>query len=403
MSKGEAPGGGRPVGWTLVLCFLAVVCEGLDIQSMGLAAPRMAPMLGLTRDQLGPLFSASILGLLIGAVVLGRVADRVGRKPTLIASLVVFGVFSAATAHVAGFGPLLAVRLAAGLGLGGALPNILALAAEAVSPARRTGLVTRITCGMPLGGALAGLVAANLGWRDIFHVGGLAPLLLAPAVAVAMPESAAFRAARSDHPVRDAPPAFSAILFGGGRAVSTLLLWVASFGSLLALYVLLNWLPTLLTDKGLAKPAASLVSLLFNLGATIGVLILAGLLAGRRPHWTIALWGLGLALSLLGLAAVAPTFLAAGAAGFVAGFFVSSAPLPLYGLAPGYYAVEMRGAGVGASVAVGRFGAIVGPMIAAALLSAGAGASGVLLALLPISAAAGGATLALIGRPRLAD
>src|SRR3984893_5740009 len=141
---------------TLALCFLAILCEGIDIVSMGLAAPRMAPALGLTRDQLGPLFSASIVGLLVGAVIFGRFADRFGRKWTLVTCLVIFGFFSLGRAAVSPLGPLLAVPLAAGLGLGGALPNLLSLAAEAVAPQSRAGLVTRITCGIPFGGAIFG-------------------------------------------------------------------------------------------------------------------------------------------------------------------------------------------------------------------------------------------------------
>ncbi len=403
MTVTASPAGAPRPTLTLILCFLAVVCEGIDIQSMGLAAPRMAPALRLSRDQLGPLFSASIVGLLIGAVVLGRLADRVGRKPTLVLSLGIFGAFSLITAYVPSFGGLLAVRLAAGLGLGGALPNLLALAAEAVAPEQRTRLVTQITCGMPLGGAIAGMVAAVLPWRDIFHLGGLAPLALAAVTAVALPESRAFVAARRDAagPAAPAEP-FLKILFGEGRAVSTLLLWAASFGSLLCLYVMLNWLPTLLGDKGMPKPQASQVAVAFNLGAVVGVTILARLLEGLRPRLTIAAWYAGLAGSLLVLAGVGPNFAGTAAAGCAAGFFISSAPLPLYGLAPGYYRVAIRGAGVGASVAVGRLGAIVGPLIAASLLAAGSGATGVLLGLLPIAAIAGGSTLGLIGRPRLA-
>ena len=404
MTQAAAIEEGRRAGPTLALCFLAILCEGLDIQSMGLAAPRMGPALGLARDQLGPLFSASIVGLLIGAVIFGRVADRFGRKWTLVACLVVFGVFSLATAAVRPLEALLAVRLLAGLGLGGALPNLVALAAEAVSPENRAGLVTRITCGLPFGGCLAGIVAVNLDWRDIFYLGGLAPLVLAPLAAFALPESRAFLEARHTAPATaPARDDFGWILFGDGRAAATLLLWTASFGSLLALYVLLNWLPTLLGDRGLSKPDASLVSFLFNLGAGVGVLILADLLDRRRPRRTIGLWYLGLIASLIALALVNSGFLATAIAGFAVGFFVSSVPLPLYGMAPCYYAVSMRGAGVGASVAVGRLGAIFGPLLAAFLMSVGVGASGVLLALLPISAVAGGATIALIDRPRLAN
>ena len=404
MTEVRAIEGGRGAGLTLALCFLAILCEGLDIQSMGLAAPRMAPVLGLTREQLGPLFSASIVGLLVGAVVFGRLADRFGRKWILVTCLAIFGFFSLATAAVRPFEALLAVRLAAGLGLGGALPNLVALAAEAVAPENRAGLVTRITCGLPFGGAACGIVAANLDWRAIFYVGGLIPLALAPIAAFALPESRAFLEARQSAPTTTpARGDFRWILFGDGRASSTLLLWAASFASLLALYVLLNWLPTLLGDRGLSKPRASLVSMLFNIGAAVGCLILADLLDRRRPRRTIGLWYLGLIGSLVALAVVNSGFLATALAGFAVGFFVSSVPLPLYGMAPCYYAVSIRGAGVGASVAVGRLGAIFGPLLAASLLSVGVGASGVLLALLPITAVAGGATMALLDRPRLAD
>ena len=395
---------GRHRRLTLALCFAAVVCEGVDIQSMGLAAPRMAPALGLARDQLGPVFSASLVGLLIGAVVFGRVADRLGRKWMLIACLGLFGGFSLATAFVGDLRSLLIVRVLAGLGLGGALPNLLALSAEALSPTTRTRTVTRLTCGMPLGGAMAGLVAAKFGWKDVFYFGAAAPLALVPLMALAMPESRAFLATRTRPAFQEASIGdFPRILFGGGRAVSTLLLWVASFGSLLSLYVLLNWMPILLGDKGLSKSDASLVALLFNVGAVFGVLILAGLLEGRGKRLAIGLWYLGLGVSLVALAYVGKDFTGAALAGFTTGFTLSSVPLPLYGLAPGYYEVAMRGTGVGASVAVGRFGAIVGPLLAASLLSLGAGAAGVLLAILPISAVAGGATLVLLGRPLLPE
>ena len=406
MAQAVAIDSGRRAGLTLVLCFLGVLCEGLDIQSMGLAAPRMAPVLGLTRDQLGPVFSASIVGLLIGAVICGRLADRFGRKRVLVACLLVFGVFSLATAAARSFDALLLVRLIAGLGLGGALPNLVALAAEAVTPEHRAGLVTRITCGLPFGGVIAGLVAANLDWQDIFYIGGAAPLLLAPFVCSRLPEFQAFLEARDAAPARAQPrDDFAAILFGDGRARATLLLWTASFASLLSLYVLLNWLPTLMGDLGLAKPAASLVSLLFNLGAASGVLILAELL-DRAPAQTNDRVLVSGPRALDRRPGDGEDRLSQRRRRGLRGRLLrlSSVPLPLYGLAPGYYPVSIRGAGVGASVAVGRLGAICRtPAGRRPARRMGAGAPGVLLALLPIEAVAGAATMALIARPRLAD
>lgn len=389
---------------TLAFCFLAALAEGFDVQSMGVAAPLMAPALGLTRAQLGPVFSASIVGLLIGAVLFGRLADRVGRKRALVLSLAIYGLFSAMTAGAGSLDSLLTIRVLAGLGLGGAMPNLIALAAEAAPEGRRARVVTLVTSGFPFGSALAAVTAALMGWRDIFYIGGAAPLVLAGLAAFGLPESRGFLAAKQSG-ADAAPPRvdFPWILFGPGRAVTTLLLWTASFAGLLSLYLLLNWLPTLMRDKGVSPQEASLISVLFNLGGGLGVLVISGMLTGGRRMITIAAWYGALALSLFALARAGADLASAGAAGFAAGVFASSAPIVLYGLAPGYYAVLMRGSGVGASVAVGRLGAIVGPLFAAALLAAGAGASGVLLALLPLVALAGAATLALLERPTVSD
>jgi AAHS family 3-hydroxyphenylpropionic acid transporter len=193
------------------------------------------------------------------------------------------------------------------------------------------------------------------------------------------------------------------ILFGSGRAATTLLLWGAFFVALLSLYLLINWLPTLMVDKGVAKSSAGLVSALFNTGGGVGVLTLSALMIPGRRAWILAAIYAGLTVALIVLAGVGSDLAAAGAAAFAVGLFVGFTPMALYGLAPGYYAVAMRGAGVGASVAVGRIGAIVGPLMAAALLGLGLSGSGVLLALLPLVAVTAAATLTLLRRPSMAD
>jgi AAHS family 3-hydroxyphenylpropionic acid transporter len=394
----------RATLWTLALCALAALGEGFDIQSMGVAAPHMAPALGLTHAQLGPLFSASVVGLLIGAIVIGRIADTAGRKWTLIASLATFGVFSAATVVVGAFTPLLIVRLLAGLGLGGAMPNLIALSAEALAAERinvdrRTRIVTMITAGMPFGGALAGLAAIALSWRGIFIAGAALPLALAPLMAIALPESRGFALARRTATVGQQKTGVWRGLFGEGRLATTLLLWAATFCSLLSLYLLINWLPTLMRAKGVSARDASLASVLYNLGGALSAFLLAALMEQRRRAPKLALWYLGMAGSILLLARAGPELSSAGAAAFVAGVFIASAALPFYGLAPAYYEVEVRGAGVGAALGVGRSGAIVGPLMAGALLTAGAGAATVIMALLPLAVAIGTSAMALMSRP----
>jgi AAHS family 3-hydroxyphenylpropionic acid transporter len=399
---------GRATLWTLALCALAALAEGFDIQSMGVAAPRMGPELALTHARMGPLFSASVLGLLLGSIVIGRLADFVGRKGTLILSLATFGLFSAATAWVAGFAPLLLVRFLAGLGLGGAMPNLIALSAEALAAEgvgvdRRTRIVTLVTAGMPFGGALAGVAAILLPWRGIFFVGAAVPLALAPLMAVGLPRSRGFETSRLASSSSATRIGLRRGLFGRGRLATTLLLWAATFCALLSLYLLINWLPTLMRAKGVGPRDASLVSVLYNLGGALSTFLLASLLEQRRRAAMLAVWYLGMAGSLLLLANAGPDLASAGAAGFIAGVFIASAALPFYGLAPAYYEAEVRGAGVGAALGVGRAGAIVGPLMAGILLTAGAGAGGVIMALLPLAVAIGASAMMLMGRPTAED
>jgi AAHS family 3-hydroxyphenylpropionic acid transporter len=396
-----ARGGVGAAAWTLPLCFVAALAEGYDIQSMGVAAPRLAPALGLVRDHLGPVFSASTLGLFAGALLMGRVADRFGRKWTLILSLTVFGLFSLATAFAWDLRSLLVIRVLAGLGLGGAMPNFVALAAEAVPPGRRAQIVTLLSSGMPLGGALASAYAASAGWREIFIVGGLAPLVVSPVMALRLPESQGFLEARIEPAAGRA--GFAYALLARGRVATTLLLWAASFASLLTLYLLLNWLPTLMEAKGVSKPEASLVSMLFNIGGVMGAWALAAMLQRDRRIWAICIWYGGVAASLLFLAEASGRLASAGAAGFMAGVFVSAVPLSLYGLAPGHYPLLARATGVGAMMAVGRLGAVIGPLLAADLLAAGLGADGVLLAMLPLALIAGAASVAVVRRPSIVE
>jgi AAHS family 3-hydroxyphenylpropionic acid transporter len=388
----------RDAGLTIALCFIAALAEGFDIQSMGVAAPTMAPALGLARDQLGWAFSASTIGLLFGAIALGRLADHVGRRVTLIASLAIFGTFSLATTLAWDFTSLIAIRFLAGLGLGGAMPNMIALAAEAVDEQIRPRVVMAMGSGMPFGGAVASAIAAGLDWRVIFEVGGGAPLIVALIMAPLLPESAAFLAARGAASGAGRQADFLNVLFGGGRALPTLLLWTGAFSLLLTLFMLLNWLPILMGAKGVSKPAASLVSVLFNTGGGAGALGLAVLFFGPRRGWTLALWFVGMASALVALAFTGSAFASAGAAGLAAGVFVAGAPLALYALAPDYYPVEMRGAGVGATVGVSRFGAILGPFLAGALLAHGENARAVLLAVLPFVGLAAAAVMPLIAR-----
>src|SRR6516225_3431565 len=181
---------------TIGLCLVVALLEGLDLQSTGVAAPRMAREFHLAVAQLGWAFSIGALGLLPGAAIGGRLADRIGRKRVLMLSVALFGMFSIATTQVWNLNSLLAARFMTGLGLGAAMPNLIALCAEAAHPDHRSTAVGAMYCGMPFGAALAAVIGivspGDEGWRHIFYVGGIGPLLIMPLLAVYLKESTHF-------------------------------------------------------------------------------------------------------------------------------------------------------------------------------------------------------------------
>jgi AAHS family 3-hydroxyphenylpropionic acid transporter len=381
-------------GAIIALCAAIAMLEGYDIQAMGVAAPRMMPALHLNQQQAGWALSANMIGLVIGALIGGRLADRIGRRPVLAVSVAAFGLFSLATAWANGFESLVAIRIAVGLGLGGAMPNLIAIAAEVTPLGKRTAVTTIVFCGMSLGGAASALLARyaphGLDWRWIFILGGAAPLLLAPAVGLLLPET---RTPPGEGRARSASGVGNA-LFGEGRVWATLSLWVAYALSLIILYLMLNWLPLLVTAKGLAKADAPLASLAFNLSSLIGAPLMGALVDRYGVRWPMAAGYVGVVVSMS---------LLAGASGFgpivalsgVAGFFVIGVQFCLYGLSPSYYPANVRGTGAGAAVAVGRLGSIAGPLVAGYLLGGGASAGQVVEAMAPVALIAGAAVVAL--------
>jgi AAHS family 3-hydroxyphenylpropionic acid transporter len=386
------PAAGRS-GRVLWLCFLAAIIEGFDLQAAGVAAPTLGPALGLTPGQLGLFFGSATFGLIFGALIGGRVADRFGRKAGLVLSLLLFGFFSIGTAFAGSFEVLFAARFLTGVGLGGALPNLVAIAAETAPPERRGTAVAIMYMGMPAGGTAASIISIlglHGSWKTIFIVGGAAPLLLVPVLVLLLPD---FRLAAEERVARRTGTL--ATLFGAGTAGLTLLLWAGFFLSLVVLYVLLNWLPALLVSRGVTRIEAGLAQIGLNLGGAAASL-LAGRAMDRMDHRlvvTLSFLALLVALALLGAASTA------GATQIAAATFVGAAIMSvqaiLYGLAPTLYPAANRGTGVGAAVAAGRTGSVAGPLLAGALLTAGSTAFDVLAGLLPIAALGGVASLAL--------
>ncbi len=381
----------------LLTCATVLFLDGFDTTAIGYVAPALAKELNLSRAALGPVFSAGLFGLMIGALLLGPLADRIGRKRIIIFSTLAFGIGTLVTALVNDVGTLLVVRLLTGLGLGGAMPNTIALTSEFSPHRRRATMVMVMFVGFSIGAALGGLLAAALiphfGWRSVFVVGGAAPLLLAPILAWRLPESVRFLAltGRADARVAELltlvnaragfaagqrfvvdEPALKGMpvqhLFRAGRTVPTLLLWVVFFMSLLEIYFVSNWLPTVLNDLGASISTAAAIGSMFQLGGVVGTFVLGSIIdrfsfRALALVYFIAVFAVG-AIGQLGHAAIPVTI-----AIFVAGFCIVGGQIAANALAAGFYPTSVRATGVGWALGIGRIGSIVGPLVGGVLLS----------------------------------
>jgi AAHS family 3-hydroxyphenylpropionic acid transporter len=381
----------------VAFCCLAFIGEGFGVQLPGVTMPVLAPLFKLTTgaggsfldgflSQKSLFLSMSTFGLLVGAIVGGRLSDRYGRKWVAVTSVALFGLISAVTANSVSADMLLWCRFFAGLGLGGALPNLIAIVAENVSPERRNTALGCLYGSMPTGGALVSLssylFANPTQWPTIYYIGSALPLLAVPGLIFGVPNVKPGLAAEAK-----TRPSVPAALFGDSRVLSTLVLWVGFFFALITMYILLGWLPSLLIGKGLSKPEASIVQIGFNVFGAVGS-ILTGMLIDR-PGRAVGLVFLSAIVSL-GILAGAPATLGISfVVGSLVGCTISGTQTILYALAPSCYPTHVRGTGVGFAVAVGRFGSIVGPLLAGAMLGAGASPARVLAALAPIMIVAG--------------
>jgi AAHS family 3-hydroxyphenylpropionic acid transporter len=376
---------------TTIVFLLSALCEGFDVQAAGVAAAGLNRELHATPSDLGLFFTAAGAGLLIGSLVGGRISDRVGRKLVLITSISAFGAFSLLTAFAPTMSLLTAARFLTGIGLGGALPNLIALAADISALSVRNRTIGVAFVGMPIGGSLASVLAFLLpleSWRHLFLVGGLAPILIVPALVAFLPGGRA--------PPTTASPAAAHVhgifqeLLGRNRALKTLLLWLSFFLGVLMLHLMLNWLPLLLTGRGLSKDAAMSAQAGFNCGGALLALCQAALL-DTRWRWISILVCIAALPVLLFCAAVSPAWpLTLGVLAMLLGGAILAQQVTVYASGSACYPTEARGTGVGAAVAAGRVGSLLGPLFGAALIASGHTAAQVLLGVLPLSIACGG-------------
>lgn len=388
---------------TVGLCGAVTVLDGFDTQAIAYVAPVLAKAWTLGPSAFGPVFSVGLIGMMVGALALGPVADRFGRKIAIVLSVGLMGVFSLATMAAESVDTLILLRFLTGLGLGGAMPNVIALSAE-YTPARwRSTAVGVMFCGFPLGAVLGGLLSAQIipvhGWQSVFLIGGIAPLLLTALLMLVLPESVRFLAGRPgaeqkalrlirravpDVPVPEGSSLVTAQksssgakvsarteLFGGGRLGATLLLWATFFMNLMMYYFLISWLPLTLQQAGIALSQAILFTALLNAGGIVGTIVLARAI-DKAGSFRI-LWGV-LLVAAVAIAAVGYVGSQGGVplavAIFVAGFCVNGAQNNMNALAAGLYSTPARATGVGFALGFGRIGSILGPVVGGVLLAA---------------------------------
>lgn len=389
------------------LSALAVIFDGFDIQILGFAIPSLMKEWGLGRRAFGPVLAVGLAGMAVGSPLAGYFGDRYGRRPALIACLVIFGLATLATSYVHSIFALGVLRFVTGVGTGGALPNVGALVAE-FAPLRRRPLAVLLTivC-VPLGGMLGGVLAAqvlsSLGWRALYQIGGVAPLAFAALLWAVLPESPRFlvqnprgwpaleRLLRTMGRLVTAGSSFEdtgarkvggkapiRVLLGPGLARDTVGLWLAFFFCLGSIYLVFGWLPTMLTAQGMDVATASRALAVYNLGGVIGVLVWASLMTRFGSRGPL-LWGsLAAAVSAFAILFVplqpegSATLMLAALA--VNGMLANAVQTSMYALAAHAYPTAARASGIAYAAAVGRAGGILSSIGGATIIGMGAGA-----------------------------
>lgn len=367
-------------------CFLVIMLEGFDIQAAGVAAPKLVPDFGLQPAQVGAFFSSSAVGVLIFAAIGGMLADRYGRKPVLIVSTFTFGLFCLVTPFAPGFEALITIRFLTGAGLGAAFPVVIALTSDHSPISQKKRWIGIVYSAISLGGMLAaGVIATGLfpGWREVFYIGGILPMLIAAAMVYGLPDS---RPAKTAVKTATALAGWRDIL-GPSKLAITLSLWLATFLTLAVMYLLVMWLPSLMAAKGLARGDAAIVQMLYNLGSTVAAFVVGFALDKRHVYAVPTIGYLILAAAAAYLGGMPVNVIIGSIVGFALGVGCTTGQTLLYAFAPLCYPVEIRATGVGYAIAAGRAGTMVGPFVAGLLLSAGLTVDQVLLILVPVALA----------------
>jgi benzoate transport len=411
----------------VAMCVLLNALDGFDVLSISFAAPGIASEWGIDRAALGLVLSMELIGMAVGSVTIGYLADHYGRRPIILACLLLMasGMYLASTANSV---PVLSVyRFLTGIGIGGMLAATNAMVAEYSNARYRSLAVTIMAAGYPAGAILGGAIASQLlkmnDWRIVFEFGAVATAVFIPLVWFLLPESIEFLTQkrppgaleRVNRTLRrmghETVSAFSALagtpakagparLFAPDLRRVTVLLTAAYFLHIMTFYFTLKWIPKIVVHMGFAASAAGGVLVWANVGGLVGSLLL-GLLSRKfeiRALVIGALFAGAIAVVIFGLGQADLKQLSIAAAG--AGFFTNAAVVGLYALFAQSFPTEVRAGGTGFVIGIGRGGAALGPIVAGLLFVAGAGLPMVATAMAAGSLVAAIALLMLRAGPR---
>lgn len=383
----------------LVLLGAIMFFDGYDMQVLGYAAPALLKAWHIEKAAFGLVFGAGMTGFMLGATMIGQLGDSLGRKKMILGGALIFGACTAASGLVTTLNALFLLRCLAGIGMGGTVPNCIALSAEFAPVKTRATKVSTMYVGYTLGSALSGFIAAKyiplFGWPVVFYIGGIAPLLLLPAMAVGLPESVRFLALKQRNPellagilsrlrpglsfelgvrfvTRDQnqPGLPVGYLFADRRASVTMLLWLANIGALMAIHFFTSWLPTVMASGSVPLSHAIVATALFQIGGMAGCLLI-----GRSlDRYGVGAISASLAVAVLCIAMIG---WAAGSEAvlislvFLAGFFLIGGQVGQLALPGMIYPTFIRATGAGWAYGMGRFGSILGPVIGGVLIGLG--------------------------------
>lgn len=384
------------------LCFTVVFFDGFDLTVIGVTIPKMAEHLNASPAELGFAISLGQLGPMIGAIAIGMLADRVGRKKTMLFSALVFGFFTYMISHISSVPELAIYRFLAGLGMGGAIPNALAFGSEYAPSRARASLSLYMWAGMPTGAMIAAFSASYLlphyGWQSVYYVGGIAPLIIAALILFFLPESLHHLVRDgSDKALAKARQIFSRIdtnqtvdsnlkfsapsvtkekggsvkaLFAGDLKMTTLLLWVSFYLSFYLLWILFSWVPTLLKQSGATVQQYSLGFAFIHLGSVIACFCIGRCMSKFNKLNVVRFLFVGAFISMLAFGYFSSSvFYVVIVVSIITGMFVNGGNSSLMGMASAVYPSEIRATGIGWAYGLGKIGSLIAPVIGGLYLS----------------------------------